>query len=59
MGNSRYVCRAPDDSMLVVNVEIGGIGATAVAPMAVLTPQGSDIGFDIAGSFAGWLEVEP
>lgn len=59
LGNTRYVCRAPNDSMLVVNMEIGGVGVTAVSPMARLTPQGSDIGFDIAGSFAGWLEVAP
>ena len=59
IGNTRYACRAPDDSMLVVNMEIGGGGVTAVAPMGRLTAQGSDVGFDIAGSFAGWLEVEP
>ena len=59
LGNTRYACRAPDDSMLVVNMEIGGVGVTAVAPMARLTAEGSDVGFDIAGSFAGWLEVRP
>lgn len=59
LGNTRYVCRAPDASMLVVNMEIGGFGVTAVAPMARLAAQGSDVEFDIAGSFAGWLEVEP
>ncbi len=59
IGNTRYACRAPAGSMLVVNMEIGGGGVTAVAPMARLTAQGSDVGFDIAGSFAGWLEVEP
>ena len=57
--NTRYACRAPDDSMLVVNQEIGGVGVTAAAPMAHLTAQGSDTGFDIEGSFAGWLQVEP
>ena len=59
IGNTRYACRAPDDSMLVVNMEIGGGGVTAVGPMARLTAQGSDVGFDIAGSFAGWLAVKP
>ena len=45
--------------MLVVNGEIGSCGVTAFAPMAHLTSQRSDIEFDIAGSFAGWMQVEP
>ena len=59
LGNTRYACRAPNESMMVVNLEIGAGGVRAYSPMARLTAQGSDVEFDIAGSFAGWLEVEP
>jgi hypothetical protein len=50
-----FACLAPDDSMIA---DIIG-GTDASQPVARVTAQGSGASFEIEGSFAGWLEVNP
>lgn len=58
-GGVGFACLAPDDSMIVHDVEIGSGLSTASQPISGLIDPGSGARFEVEGSFAGWLEVSP
>ena len=49
-----FACLAPDDSMIVHGID----ASSASGPVARLLARGNDVPFDVAGKFAGWLEVD-
>ncbi len=51
-----FACLAPDDSAIVFNREGP---ASAARPLAGMIVVEGAMPFDIEGSFAGWLEVQP
>lgn len=57
-GPAQFACIAPDESAIVVSVDVSGFSTSPASnPMAALIPA-SGGSVEVEGSFAGWLDVD-